>query len=114
MSDSTINLMSYYEGETSFSLRVGTSPDSHLPPLGHNLLELEVIYVCDDSDLERVFGSSLEKETSSSDSLEAFYKMLAEKLIASRSLCLLPYKPRRRYKPTGKEEGAIRNIFSFT
>lgn len=48
-----------------------TFPDSQLHPLNHNLLELEVIYLSNDSDSKRVSEDSLKEGTSSSGSLEA-------------------------------------------
>lgn len=72
MSDSAVDLVSGFEVEISPTSIIGTSLDSHLPPLGHNHLGLETILLSDDLDSERVYGSSLEEEISLFGSLEAF------------------------------------------
>lgn len=60
--------MSDSELETSSASIIEISHDSHLPPLGQNHLELEIVPLSEDFDLERVFGNSSEEETSSSSS----------------------------------------------
>lgn len=72
MSDSTINLMSDFKGETFPAPRMGTSPHFHFLPPSCNHLDPEIISLSDDSDLERISGNFLEEGTSSSESLEAF------------------------------------------
>lgn len=52
-------------------LKMGILPDSHIPPTDHDHLKLKVISLSDDSDLERVYGISLEEGTSSSISLDS-------------------------------------------
>lgn len=61
MSDNTINIVRDSKRKTSSALRICTSLDSHLPDLNHDRLEPEVIPLSNDSDLERVFGNSLEE-----------------------------------------------------
>lgn len=88
MSDNTVDLMSNSEGKTLPTSIMGTSPNPHLPSPGRNHLKLEIIPLSNDSNSKRVSRNSLEEETSSSGSLEAFfYQILAEKLIASRYPC---------------------------
>lgn len=62
MSDSTIDLVSDYEGETSSASIMGISPDSHLPPLSCNHLGSEIIHFFYDYDSERVYEVPLRKE----------------------------------------------------
>ena len=50
MSDSTVNLVSEFEGETSHASIMGTSTGSYLPILGRNHLGSEIIPLSDDSD----------------------------------------------------------------
>lgn len=64
---------------------MGTSPDSHLHPLDHNLLELDFITLFVNFDSERVFGDSLEERISSSGSLEALLSNI------EGELCRGPY-----------------------
>lgn len=75
-----------YEFETLSTSIVGIFIDYHLPPLSHNHLEPKIIPLSGNFDLKGVFGNSLKEETSSSDSIEAFfYQMFVGKLIVLRS-----------------------------
>lgn len=106
--------MSDSEVKTFPSYIMRVSHDSHLPPLGHNHLEQEMIPISDDSDSKRVSGNSMEEGTFSSGSLEPFfYQMLVEKLIVSRPIFLITSYPRRRFKPTDKGENMLRIISNF-
>lgn len=71
MSNSTVDLVSDLDGEILFSYIIGTFSNSHLPHLGRNQLESEIIPLSDDSDSKWVFENFFEEGTSSSDSLEA-------------------------------------------
>lgn len=59
MSDSTIDLVNDYEGETSFISIMGTSHDSHIPHFIRNHLEPKLIPLSDDSDSQIIYGDSL-------------------------------------------------------
>lgn len=72
MSGNIVDLVSDSEVETSFSSIIGISPDSHLPLISSNHLELEIVHLFDDSDSQRVYGKSLDEGTFSFGSLEAF------------------------------------------
>lgn len=63
--------MSDSEVETSFSSRMGSSPNSHVPSFGSNHIGPEVIPIFDNFNSERLSEGSLEEETSSSCSLDA-------------------------------------------
>lgn len=74
MSDSTINQVSDSESETLSASRIGTSPDSHIPPLDYDCMEPEVIPLSKDLDSERVYRNSLEERASTSDIIISFVK----------------------------------------
>lgn len=56
MSDSTANLMSDAQRETSFVAEMGVSPIYHFSPLSHNRMDLEVISLSDDFASEKAYG----------------------------------------------------------
>lgn len=71
MSDNTINLVSESERNNSSAMGMGTSLDSHLPPLSHDHMGQEVISLFDNSNSKRAYGNTFVYGVSSFDSFEA-------------------------------------------
>lgn len=73
MGDNVVNLASDYECDTSFAARMGTFPDSYLPPLAHDCTDQKVIPLFNDSDSERAYGNSYEEWDSLFNSFKALF-----------------------------------------
>lgn len=61
MSDSTGNLASDFESDSSFAVEMGSSLNYHRIPLPYDRVELEVIPLFDNSNREKESKNSLEE-----------------------------------------------------
>lgn len=72
--------MSDFESDIYFSLRMGISPNSHIPHIDHNHLERYIISSSDNSDSEIVYGNSMEEGAFFSDSLESILSIVKREM----------------------------------
>lgn len=112
ISDSIVELMCDFEIETSYAYVMGTSSDSHLPPLNSDPLKPYIITMFGGFDSERVYGNSFKGETSSSGSLYSLSSNVCEGVI-----CVEVHIPdsywNSRYKPICKGVNMLKITFNL-